>query len=311
MKMTLEKEIEIARAITVLETKVFRNIKTIPEATEILDQELSRPERTKAGAIDRLEQALLKAKEFSKDNPEYTKIVRESTKAMKRSEELRWDLAMSAKHVAMGEARKLVSSLMNEEDLLQEGYIGLMRAAKRFDPDRGIRFSTYARWWVRAQMTRAIETTGRMVRLPGGAVEQIRNLRRVAERFDLEGIDYSIQMLADEIGIDKRRAEMLLQQGGIVSLDQPDDDGLSIGDRVQSDTNTPDDEAFRREALILLRDRFEEYLDDREQFILINHYGLDGRDPRTMAEIGKIINLSRERVRQIEVGALMRLRTIF
>ena len=311
MKMTLEKEIEIARAITVLETKVFRNIKTIPEATEILNQELSRPERTKAGAIDRLEQALIKAKEFSKDNPEYTKIVRESTKAMKRSEELRWDLAMSAKHVAMGEARKLVSSLMNEEDLLQEGYIGLMRAAKRFDPDRGIRFSTYARWWVRAQMTRAIETTGRMVRLPGGAVEQIRNLRRVAERFDLEGIDYSIQMLADEIGIDKRRAEMLLQQGGIVSLDQPDDDGLSIGDRVQSDTNTPDDEAFRREALILLRDRFEEYLDDREQFILINHYGLDGRDPRTMAEIGKIINLSRERVRQIEVGALMRLRTIF
>ena len=311
MKMTLEKEIEIARAINMLENKVFLSIQTIPEATEILNQELSRPERTKAGAIDRLEQALLKAKELSKNNPEYLKIVRDSTKAMKRSEELRWDLAMSAKHVAMGEARKLVSSLMNEEDLLQEGYIGLMRAAKRFDPDRGIRFSTYARWWVRAQMTRAIETTGRMVRLPGGAVEQIRNLRRVAERFDLEGIDYNIKMLADEIGIDKRRAEMLLQQGGIVSLDQPDDDGLSIGDRVQSDTNTPDDEAFRREALILLRDRFEEYLDDREQFILINHYGLDGRDPRTMAEIGKIINLSRERVRQIEVGALMRLRTIF
>ena len=91
MKMTLEKEIEIARAINVLESKVFQNIQSIPEATEILNQELSRPERTKAGAIDRLEQALLKAKEISKENPEYLKIVRESTKAMKRSEATKGD----------------------------------------------------------------------------------------------------------------------------------------------------------------------------------------------------------------------------
>ena len=85
---------------------------------------------------------------------------------------------MSGRRIAHGEARKLAGPFMDEEDLVQEGYIGLLRAAKRFDPDRGIRFSTYARWWVRAQMTRAIDHTGRPVRLPGCAVEQTRNLRK-------------------------------------------------------------------------------------------------------------------------------------
>ena len=218
---------------------------------------------------------------------------------------------MSATHVSRGEARKLVCSLMNEEDLIQEGFIGLLRAAKRFDPERGIRFSTYARWWVRAQMTRAIETTGRMVRLPGGAVEQLRNLRRIAEKFDHEGVEYDVEMLAREIGIEKKRAQMLLAQGGLVSLDQPGEDGLCMSDRMKSEAKLPDEHAFQAECIVLLRASFDKVLDEREQYILINHYGLDGSDPRTMADIGKSINLSRERVRQIEVGALMRLRTLY
>ena len=103
----------------------------------------------------------------------------------------------------------LAGPFMDEEDLVQEGYIGLLRAAKRFDPDRGIRFSTYARWWVRAQMTRAIDHTGRPVRLPGCAVEQTRNLRKAMKRFEAAGIEYNVADLADEVGIDKERAELL------------------------------------------------------------------------------------------------------
>merc|ERR1712224_480301 len=141
---------------------------------------------------------------------------------------------------------------------------------------RGIRFSTYARWWVRAQMTRAIETTGRMVRLPGGAVEQLRNLRRIAERLEHDGIEYDVEMLAHEVGIDKRRAQMLLSQGGLVSLDQPGEDGLCMGDRMHSESSLPDENAFQKEALMMLKESFDKVLDEREQYILINHYGLDG-----------------------------------
>jgi RNA polymerase sigma factor (sigma-70 family) len=151
---------------------------------------------------------------------------------------------MSGRRIAHGEARKLAGPFMDEEDLVQEGYIGLLRAAKRFDPDRDIRFSTYARWWVRAQMTRAIDHTGRPVRLPGCAVEQTRNLRKAIKRFEAAGVPYGIAELAEEVGIDKERAELLLSQGNTVSLEQPVDDGprprslerfLSDDDAIQPD----------------------------------------------------------------------------
>ena len=311
MRMSLEQEQDIARSISLLEEEALGSIQQIPETFSVLNEQPSRPERTKAGAIDRLERALELAIEISRDEPDYVPHVRNASKAFQQSEDLRWNLAMSAKHVARGEARKLVCSLMDEEDLIQEGCIGLLRAAKRFDPERGIRFSTYARWWVRAQMTRAIETTGRMVRLPGGAVEQIRNLKRAAERMEQAGEEYDLDMLAEEVGIERKRAETLLRQGGIVSLDKPDKEGLSMGDRMQADTLSPDEEAYRKEALELLEKHFDTLLDEREKFILLNHYGLKGFQPQTMADIGKSINLSRERVRQIEVAALLRLRTLF
>lgn len=309
MRFTAEQEREIALNIRVAEQRALEAVIGIEAADEVLRARPKREERTKAGAVERLERAVDAARAACKEDPSLKPHVNQAEAALEDSERLRWRLAMSARHIARGEARKLVSSLMGEEDLIQEGYIGLLRAARRFDPDRGIRFTTYARWWVRAQMTRAIETTGRTVRLPGGAVEQIRNLRRAAARLDQEGIEYTIADLAAEVGLEKKRAELLLRQGGVVSIDQPDEDGLSVGDRLTSEFDDPDETAYRMESINKIQTAFWDLLDERERFILTHHYGLDGHEAKTMADIGKRIGLSRERVRQIEVGALMRLRT--
>lgn len=312
MRYDAEQEQEVGRAIRMAEMSAREAVAGFDIAEEILRARPKREERTRAGAVDRLEEAVFAIKKEAKQtrDPETIEAATQASKRWDEAESLRWQLAMSAMRIARGEARKLSCTLMAEEDLVQEGYIGLLRAARRFDPDRGIRFTTYARWWVRAQMTRALETAGRMVRLPGGAVEQLRNLQRAMERLEQAGIDYTLEEVAAEIGIDKKRAELLLSHKGIVSIDQPDEDGLKVGDRLPTSGGRSDPHVNTSllEELAHMESAMDRVLDDRERYILCEHFGLRGRNARTMADIGKTMGLSRERVRQIESAALRRLR---
>lgn len=310
-RWTAEQERQVGREIRDAEARALQAIRGIPEADQILGTRPRRTERTRAGEVSRLEQAIHEVWLASKGRPEIKERARTARHAWEEAEALRWNLAMSGRRIAYGEARKLAGPFMDEADLVQEGFIGLLRAAKRFDPERAIRFSTYARWWVRAQMTRAIDHHGRPVRLPGGAVEQTRNLRKVIQEYELAGADYTVADLAREVGIDERRARFLLAQGKTVSIDEPVEEGprqrtldhfLEDEEAVQ-----PEDEAIRVQELERLKEAFHA-LSERHQHVIARRYGLDDDRFRTLSEVGETLNLSRERVRQIEREALGRLK---
>jgi RNA polymerase nonessential primary-like sigma factor len=310
--LTAQEEKDLARAILGAESGAREALHSFEQAQTIILRRPERQERTRAGEIERLEEAIEAMWQASRSEPSLRQSARYAKEAWSKAEGLRWRLAMSGRRIAHGEARKLTGPFMSEEDLVQEGYIGLLRAAKRFDPDRGIRFSTYARWWVRAQMTRAIDHTGRPIRLPGCAVEQTRNLRRAMKRFEDNGKSFTLDDLAGEVGIDKARASLLLSQGKTISLEEPMDDGprpRSLeGFMKDDDTAHPDDRAIRGQELQRMRDAFAEILTERQQYVLTRRYGLDDEEFRTLSTVGKEMGLSRERVRQIEREALARLR---
>ncbi len=311
-RLTADGEKELARAIWAAEARARAALKGLPFAQEIVNEAPGREERTRAGSVDRLERAVETLWKRSRAEDNLRKPAREAKGAWTEAEQLRWRLAMSGRRIAHGEARKLMGPFMGEEDLVQEGYIGLLRAAKRFDPDRGIRFSTYARWWVRAQMTRAIDHTGRPVRLPGCAVEQTRNLRKAMKHFEDAGVSWTIAELANEAGIDTERATLLLAQGKTISLEEPVDDGPRPrnleGFMVDLDAQLQDGSVIQDQELKRMLEAFHVVLTDRQQYVLTRRYGLDDSEYRTLSTVGKEMGLSRERVRQIEREALHRLR---
>jgi RNA polymerase sigma factor (sigma-70 family) len=197
-------------------------------------------------------------------------------------------------------------------DLVQEGNMGLMKAVDRFQPARGLRFSTYATWWIRQSIGRAVADYGRTIRLPVHAVEAIGKLERarrtLRESSDHEPTDAE---LADQVKMPIDKVRLLLDAARIpYSLDAPAgvEGETAVGDLVRDETAlSPEDETIRRE----MADRLEETLaplDTREREVLRLRYGLAGDREYTLADVGRRLGLSRERVRQIETRAVAKLR---
>jgi RNA polymerase primary sigma factor len=197
-------------------------------------------------------------------------------------------------------------------DLISEGNVGLTVAVDRFDPSKGAKLSTYAAWWIRQSIKRALSNQGRTIRLPVHLGEKISKIRRVALHLSEEiGREPTDDELGEEIGIASEKVSHLKTAStSPASLDAPvsDDDLTEFGESVADEQARTPFELLRDKDLLNDVDGLLEVLDDREKEIISQRFGFDGGEQKTLEEIGRKFRVSRERIRQLQNDALSKLR---
>ncbi len=215
--------------------------------------------------------------------------------------------------LVMSIARNYTSSGVPLLDLIQEGNLGLMRAVEKFDYKRGFKLSTYATWWIRQSITRAIADQGRTIRLPVHVVDQVRRVTRARRALAQKlGREPTPGEIATETGLEPDRVSSLLELvEDPVSLETPVGDGDSVYSDLIEDLGSDQPETVTTDRM---RDdeieRALAHLNPRMQRVLELRYGLHGETPRSLEEVGKVLGVTRERVRQLEANAFRELQSV-
>ena len=279
------------------------------------EEEIELAKNMEAGAVAKEKIAILKSREENATEEELAEIkeeIKNLQKDLDAGDEAKKRLAEANLRLVVSIAKRYVGRGMLFLDLIQEGNLGLIKAVEKFDYRKGYKFSTYATWWIRQAITRAIADQARTIRIPVHMVETINKLIRVSRQLLQElGREPSPEEIAAEMNMPVERVREILKiSQEPVSLETPigEEEDSHLGDFIQDDNvPVPADAA----AFTLLKEQLEEVLGtltEREQKVLTLRFGLEDGRARTLEEVGKEFNVTRERICQIEAKALRKLR---
>lgn len=255
--------------------------------------------------LSRLTQAPLLT---SEEEVELTRAVQKGDKAAKQR------LIESNMRLVINIAKTYRNRSIPLEDLIQEGAIGLMQAADRFDPDKGFRFSTYATHWIRQAIGRAIDNKSKAIRLPAHVSQSLRRIEKERTRLAREmGCDPTPEQIAFAMGISSKKLLTLIQSSqDLLSLDMTvgDSGGMTLGGLIKDTSNNDPEALMLTQEVMHELHRIMLELNEREQRVMRLRFRLDGTETPLQEDIAKELKLSRERVRQIEVQAIKKLRAL-